>query len=330
VHHPLVSILIPAYNAGRWVGQTLSSAVAQTWPNTEVVLVDDGSKDDTLAIARRFESSKVKVLSQPNSGASAARNLAFRESQGEFIQWLDADDLLAPDKIARQMEVALQSSPRRMLSGEWGSFESNPSRARFSPTGLWTDLSPIEWMLRKMTSGAGMQPATWLVRRELTEAAGPWDVRLSLDDDGEYFARVLFQSEGTAFVPGAKVYYRAPGPSNLSYAGRSSKKLESQYLSLKLHIGYTRAVELSPRVDAACVQYLQWWCGHFVPDRMDLFEQLAGLAKGFGGELSIPKLSWKYEWIKRAFGWESALRVREGIRRGRKVAAQFIERQFPA
>jgi glycosyltransferase involved in cell wall biosynthesis len=329
VGHPLVSILIPAYNAGRWVGQTLSSATVQTWPNTEVILVDDGSKDDTLAVARTFESSKVKVLSQPNSGASAARNLAFRESQGEFIQWLDADDLLAPDKVKRQMEVALKGSRGRMLSAEWGSFETNPSRAVFSPTGLWEDLSPIEWMLRKMSSGAGMQPATWLVSRELTEAAGPWDVRLSLDDDGEYFARVLFKSEGVTFVPGAKVYYRAPGPSNLSY-GRTNRKLESQFLSLKLHINYTRAVESSPRVDAACVRYLQWWCGHFVPSRMDLFAELAGMAKGFGGELTVPKLSWKYEWIKRAFGWESAFRVREGIRRSRKFAVQLIERQFSA
>ena len=82
---PLVSILIPAYNADRWIVAALESALAQTWPNKEVILVDDGSSDDTLRIGRTFESGSVKVLSQKNSGASAARNLALSHAQGDYI-----------------------------------------------------------------------------------------------------------------------------------------------------------------------------------------------------------------------------------------------------
>ena len=112
---PLISILIPAYNAEKWIAETLESALAQTWPNKEVIVVDDGSTDRTLLIARQFESPWVKVLSQPNQGASSARNVAFGLSQGDYIQWLDADDVLAPDKLAQQMEVAALVSKRTRL-----------------------------------------------------------------------------------------------------------------------------------------------------------------------------------------------------------------------
>ncbi len=118
---PLVSILIPAYNAEKWLADTLRSAIAQTWDRKEIIVVDDGSKDQTLAIARQFESDCLKVFTQKNQGAAATRNRAFSLSKGDYIQWLDADDLLAPEKIAKQME-ALGDSPNKLtfLSGSWG------------------------------------------------------------------------------------------------------------------------------------------------------------------------------------------------------------------
>src|SRR6266481_5875279 len=99
----LVSILIPAYNAETWIGDTIQSALAQTWPRKEIIVVDDGSKDATAAVARQFASRGVVVVSKENQGAAATRNHAFQLSQGDYIQWLDADDLLAPDKIERQL-----------------------------------------------------------------------------------------------------------------------------------------------------------------------------------------------------------------------------------
>src|SRR2546425_6261438 len=102
---PLVSILIPAYNAEPWIADTIRSALAQTWPRKEIIVVDDGSRDQTLSIARQFASKNVSVVTQENQGASAARNRALALSQGKFIQWLDADDLIAPDKIAKQVEA---------------------------------------------------------------------------------------------------------------------------------------------------------------------------------------------------------------------------------
>src|SRR5207245_5785704 len=132
---PLVSILIPAYNAEPWIGDTIKSAVGQTWPRKEIIVVDDGSRDQTLAIARQFASKEISVVTQANQGAAAARNHAFSICQGDFIQWLDADDLLAPDKIARQMEAVDQCrSKRTLLSSAWGRFIYRPHQATFVPT----------------------------------------------------------------------------------------------------------------------------------------------------------------------------------------------------
>ena len=100
---PLVSILIPAFNAEHWIADCLSCAVSQIWPRKEIIVVDDGSKDQTLAIAKQFESSFLKVCTQKNQGAAATRNNAFAMCQGDYVQWLDADDLMAPDKTAKQM-----------------------------------------------------------------------------------------------------------------------------------------------------------------------------------------------------------------------------------
>jgi len=309
---PLVSILIPAYNAGPWVADTIRSALAQTWPRKEIIIVDDGSSDQTLAIARQFASRQVCVVAQKNQGASAARNKALALSQGDYIQWLDADDLLSSDKIAKQLDLA-QTWPgkRVLLSSAWGYFMHRPSCGKFLPTALWCDLAPVEWLLRKMGQNLHMQTATWLVSRELTNAAGPWDLRLSLDDDGEYFCRVVLASDDIRFVPDVKVFYRQPGSDRLSNIDRSDKKLESQFLSIQLHIDYLRSLEESERVRTACLAYLQTWFAWFFGERPDLARELEQLATSLGGRLQVPRAPWKYLWIEKLFGWTAAKRVRQ-------------------
>jgi glycosyltransferase involved in cell wall biosynthesis len=306
----LVSILIPAYNAEEWISDTLRCAIAQTWEPKEIIVVDDGSTDRTLAIARQFESDRFRVVTQKNQGAAATRNQALPLSRGDYIQYLDADDLIGPDKIARQME-ALGASPdkRTLVSGPWGKFMYRYYRTTFVPNPLWCDLSPVEWLLRKMQFNTYMQTASWLVSRELAEAAGPWNTALLGDDDGEYFCRVLLASNGVRFVPEAKVYYRTSGTSSLSYIGHSDKKMVAQWRSMELHIGYIRSLEDSQRVRDACVTFLQNWLFFFYPDRPDLVKKAQEMADSLGGKLQPPKLSWKYSWIAALFGREQAKRA---------------------
>jgi glycosyltransferase involved in cell wall biosynthesis len=307
---PLVSILIPAYNAGPWIADTLRSALRQTWPRKEIIVVDDGSKDGTFAVAQKFAGAEVMVVTQKNAGASAARNKAFSLCKGDYIQWLDADDLLGADKISRQMEaVERVSDPRALFSSEWGRFMYRPRRAQFESTPLCADLPPVEWLVRKLGQNLHMQPATWLVSRELTGAAGPWDERLSLDDDGEYFCRVLLASSGVRFVPGAKSFYRMSGFGSLSIVDQSDKKLESLWLSMQLHVGYLRSLEDSERTRAAGVTYLGNWLNCFHPARPDIIAQARRLAATLGGKLELPGVRPKYRWIEKYFGRETASRA---------------------
>ncbi|MGB9289689.1 MAG: glycosyltransferase family 2 protein [Terracidiphilus sp.] len=295
---PLVSILIPAYNAEKWISDTLRSALAQTYPHSEIIVVDDGSKDGTLHVAQQFETNGVRVVTQKNQGAAATRNAAYRLCTGDYIQWLDADDLLSPNKIQKQMETAEQIGDKHtLLSSGWGSFLYRYYRTQFVPTPLWCDLTSTEWLLRKMSQNLHMQTATWLVSRELTEAAGPWNTSLLVDDDGEYFCRVLLVSNGVRFVPDARVYYRASGAASLSYIGNSNRKKEAQWHSMQLHMSYLRSLEDSPRTRDACIAYMHNWLVFFHPERIDLIEKMRGVAHSLGGELSMPRLPWKYSWI---------------------------------
>jgi glycosyltransferase involved in cell wall biosynthesis len=308
----LVSILIPAYNAERWIADTIQSALAQTWPCKEIIIVDDGSRDRTLEIAQRFASRDVLVVTQQNQGAATTRNRAFELCQGDYIQWLDADDLLSPDKVARQVVAAQESQDkRRLLSSGWGYFMYRPDKAKFVPTALWCDLTPVEWLLRKWEQNLHMQTATWLVSRELTEVTGAWDSRLMGDDDGEYFCRALLASSGVSFVPEAKVFYRVTDSNRWSYIGQSQRKLEAHLLSRQLQIGYLRSLQDDERVRIVCLKYLQRSFFNFYPERVDLVRQMQQLAAMLGGQLEIPKLPWKYRWIQELFGFTVAKRARQ-------------------
>lgn len=211
----LVSVLIPCYNAERWIGDTLRSVLGQTWPNIEVIVVDDGSRDGSFALAQTFSSKTVKVVRQPNQGAAAARNRAYSEAQGEFIQYLDADDLLSAEKIETQVEL-LNSSPVGCLavSATMHFFDGHDPAQGVLHDG-WPMIdsdNPREWLidLYGPERGGMVQPGSWLTPRSVAEVAGPWsdELRRSPNDDGEYFARVVLASRGIRRSRRGLNYYR--------------------------------------------------------------------------------------------------------------------------
>lgn len=304
---PLVSILIPAYNAQDYLAETIQSAVNQTWAHKEVIILNDGSKDRTLDIAKGFAAKNVQVISTENHGLSAAVNAAYRNCQGDYIQELDADDILAPDKIERQLTALREPDNKRtLLSSPWAYFYYRTRMAKFVPNSFWRDLSPVEWLLIKLGQNLHMQNATWLVSREIADAAGPWDESLQYDQDGEYFARVLLASESVRFVPEGRVYYRVSGSNRISFIGNSRNKKESLLRSMKLHVQYIRSLEESQRVHQACLKYLQNWFGIFCSDFPEAVLELQGLAAQLNGSLESPRFSWKYAWMASLFGPEAA------------------------
>lgn len=324
----LVSILIPAFNAEKWIGACIESALAQTWSKKEIIVVDDGSKDLTLKVAKTYEASNVYVSTQNNRGASAARNHALSLAQGDYIQWLDADDLLASDKIARQMEDAEPGDRTRvLLSGSWGRFYFHPKRTRFLPDSLWQDLTPTEWMFLKLDENLWMAIESWLVSRKLSELTGAWDESLHRDDDGEYFSRAISHSQIIRFVPESRVFCRRGNVGVSSSRSLDDRKLDSQMTSLRLHIQRLRAMEDSGRTRDAGLKLLNRWAHVFYPERMDIYQEMKAMAVELGGDIQLPKPRWKYRWIQKIFGWQAAKntqRMMSTIRSKARMAQEWL------
>jgi len=253
---PLVSVLIPCYNSGRWIRETLESALAQTWPNLEIIVVNDGSTDDSQNILDNYLPRGVIVIDQPNRGQTAALNRCLSAARGEFIQYLDADDLLAPDKIELQMR-RLVDNPDCIATAEWTRFRDDPATTSFTPYETWQDMSPVDWLVENWKDGGGMMyPAMWLHPRAMVDAIGPWREDLTLINDTEYFTRAVLASRQVLFCEGARTYYRSGIAGSLSGL-KSRKGWESQFKVIDLCQSYLLAREDSDRTHRVCAMLWQ-------------------------------------------------------------------------
>src|SRR4051794_26435098 len=244
---PKVSVLIPCYNAEKYIGETLESVFRQTWPSLEVIVVDDGSSDESSKIVGLFDRPNLRLIRQANRGQTAALNVCFAHATGDYIQYLDADDLIDPEKIELQVR-RLQTAPRCVASAEWGRFYTAPLDTRWNPEPVWRDLDPLEWLVLSRGGGLGMMlPALWLIPTNKAGAVGPWAEDLTVNNDAEYFTRVLLASERVLFCKGARCRYRSGIGGSLS-GSKSRKAWTSQYRVFELCERYVRDREDSERV----------------------------------------------------------------------------------
>ncbi len=310
----LVSILIPCYNAEPWLADSIKSALAQTCARKEIIVVNDGSQDGSLALAQRFESGIVKIVHQENAGASAARNRAYSEAQGEVVQYLDADDLLAPDKIENQLRLLEQDGMDCVAACRWGRFHTHPEVAWFVPEPFWTTLPPVDWLVNCWERASMMHPAAWLVPRSIIERAGPWDESLSLNDDGEFFCRAVLASRMVLFSPSAVSYYRSGLPTSLSGA-KSASAWDSAYRSVELGTANLLAVEDSPRTRRASAVSFQNLAYSMYPDVPRLSYQAEQRAQQFGGcDFPCPGGK-RFRFASRLIGWRAARRLQRLVSR---------------
>lgn len=203
-----VSVVIPCYNASRWIRATLESAVRQTYAPLEVILVDDGSTDDSAAIAESF-GPPVRVIRQANQGESVARNVAIEAARGDYLQFLDADDLLAPEALQRQVESISQHTDSVALMGIAWFRESPQSPTRsyipddtgFFPKTISTNLAPVH---------------CWLAPRKLVQEAGGFAGHLKYFEDWDLWNRVALLGPSLVATPFVGAYYRQHPQSQLA------------------------------------------------------------------------------------------------------------------
>ena len=304
----LVSIIVPCFNAERWLAAALESALAQTWPAKEIIVIDDGSRDGSLAVAHSFSSRGVRVLHQPNAGASMARNAGLRAARGDLIQFLDADDLLAPDKIEGQVGLLAQRTDLELVAGAWSRFASDPQEAVFVPQTNWRELTGVEFLQLHYEQGCMMHPAAWLATRALLARIGPWNESLSLNDDGEYFARAMLAAGRVGFCADARSYYRSGLAGSLS-GRKDAKALASLFRSVELTLSHLLAADDSPRTRAAAAHAWRLTAFEGYPGRVDLAREAEVRARSLGGSRRPLPAGRAFQLAARLLGWRLAKRL---------------------
>ncbi|MGV8879816.1 MAG: glycosyltransferase family 2 protein [Sphingobacteriaceae bacterium] len=242
MHLPKVSIIIPAYNAEKYIAETIVSAKNQTWPTLEIIIVDDGSTDKTLEIAQSFGDLNILVFEQRKSGAAAARNLGLKKATGEYIQFLDADDLLDPDKITLQMQ-SLDKQNNVVAFGNTAFFFDGEKVQTAIPhpytdyqAGKTYEPTDLLMILYGGFDGWGSMISvhSWLTPKNMIDKAGFWNEQLSVDDDGEFFNRIVLASAGVIYTPKAVNYYRKYKYGNSLSGQKTHKALSSKKHALDL------------------------------------------------------------------------------------------------
>ena len=202
---PLVSVIIPNYNYASYVREAIDSVLAQDYPSVEVIVVDDGSSDDSRAVIESY-GDKVRAIFQQNQGVCATRNNGVKVSRGEFVAFLDADDAWMPSKISRQME--------RFANPDVGLVHVGVSHIDGAGKVIREDVEGKEGrvasdllLLKPVILGGG---SGVVIRRHIFDAVGGFDTRLSTSADWELYYRIATRCE-VAFVPEALVRYRVHG-----------------------------------------------------------------------------------------------------------------------
>lgn len=231
-----VSIIIPSYNAAVYLKEAVASALNQSYESIEIIVVDDGSKDGTQDLFPEFEARGVRCFYIKNGGASHARNYGLEKASGDYIQFLDADDSIAPTKIEKQLGLMLKHQAEVCYT-PWTNFKAHPNdeyqtQFRF----LHIDHSLVrtgkELMISYGMDNWFIPTVAWLVGKNMIEKAGYWNPAKCPNDDGEFFSRVLFWTEKVICCNENLAHYRLVQEDSLSKLN-STIKINASYRSHK-------------------------------------------------------------------------------------------------
>jgi glycosyltransferase involved in cell wall biosynthesis len=223
---PLVSILIPCFNAERWIAQAIESALAQTWSGKEVIVIDDGSTDGSLDIIKRFEG-RIRWETGPNRGSNATRNSLLALARGHWLQYLDADDYLLPEKLTRQVEFAQERPNVDVIYSPvaWKRIENGAVVCTETPIPEPRD----PWVLLALWHLPQTGGALW--RKVAIESVGGWRVGQPCCQEHELYYRLLEADAHFEYCAGCLAVYR-----DLEHDGRITRKPRGEFVRQRLTI----------------------------------------------------------------------------------------------
>lgn len=232
----LISIIIPSYNRAHLIGDTLNSILDQTYKSWECIIVDDGSTDNTLEILKAYQAKdeRIHFYLRPEhrlQSANTCRNIGIEKSNGDFLQFLDSDDLLSPNKIKLQLQAILDTSD--VAYGGYRYFKKieDIEGAKKIPKPYYKNYNTgISFLEALGNSDSFVPPHAYLVRKSCVFKSGMWDETLKSNQDGEFFCRVLLKANYIKYVPDSEVYYRihdAPRVSSLHTLNAFEERIRS-------------------------------------------------------------------------------------------------------
>jgi glycosyltransferase involved in cell wall biosynthesis len=231
---PTVDVIIPAFNAAKYLPVALESVASQTFSDWQIVVVDDGSTDNTAEVVTQFTDRfgpKLKYIRQENHGVTAARNVAIRASTSEFIAMLDADDVWLPCRLSDSIK-ALVEQPHAGIAYGLITYIDSEGRSLSTFGGnvrhAYGRIAPYIYMRR-----VELPCVTVTIRRTCIDEVGLFDETLRTTEDRDLWLRIALRHE-VAFVPKVLAYYRtSPG----SLSSNSQRMLEAQLRFIRKHYG---------------------------------------------------------------------------------------------
>ena len=319
MNNPLVSVIIPVYNSEKYLAETINSVLNQSWQYFEILIVDDGSSDSSIQIAKSFEGENVRVFQQENKGASAARNKGLLAAKGSYVQFLDADDLLEPTKIEFQINKLINANnkiavcPVIHFEGKYNS-EASLKPSEYELKFYANRDNPFEFLLNLYgieKNLGGMIPIhCWLTPIKLIKDAGYWNERLTVNDDGDYFCRVLLASSGVCFIDNTYTYYRKTSTGKSLSSQKNLAAFHSSFESILLIEERLRNYKNDLRINVVISRMLVELLYQCYPNYPDLAKSVENKIIGLGGTSYKPKIGGKLiEVIKSILGWKIARKL---------------------
>lgn len=311
---PKVSILIPCYNSAAFIDETIQCCIGQTYANIEIVIVDDGSKDNSLEIIRKYESDKVKIISQTNLGACCARNLAFQHCTGDYILYLDADDVINSEFVACHMCKLKPMDCRTISFCPWDRFYKTLDDAKFPHLNIYKDYDDAFQLLLDMwMTGNMLANSCYVIPKQLVIESNGWNETILKNQDGEFFSRILMLAHKALFIPDARTYYRTGSYDSVS-KGTSYLKIRSFLDSLVLYKKNALNHENTERVKMALAQNFSL----FIYLYYNLYPDLCEIAKRETLDMGVsllPAGPYKARVLSRLIGLEPFLKLKKFIKR---------------
>ncbi len=225
----LVSVIIPCFNAERWIAETIDSCLKQTYPHIEIIVIDDCSTDNSLEIIKSYGDKITWERLRENKGGCYARNRGFALSKGEYIQFLDADDFILPEKIERQINF-LEATGADVVYGDWR-FQGHQCNGVILLEQVKKSLKQAD-ILQSLIENWWTAVASLFYRRTAVEKSGGWDENFSAAQDRDFFISVVMAGAKVVYQSGCYSIYRRYGKVTVSTASKE-RWLENHYKVLQ-------------------------------------------------------------------------------------------------